>query len=181
VDKPPARIRVNDMIRAPKVRLVGPDGKLIDVVTGAEALRRARSVGLDLVEVAPLADPPVCKIVSFSKWRYEQDQKNRARKPRVESKEFTFTVVIGAEDLRVKCRKVAEALTSGHRVALTVRLRGRETSRPEAAVALIEKIAHTVADVGVLTQAPATRGRQVKALLTPAAARSARGGATDSG
>lgn len=145
------RIRINNMIRAGEVRLIAQDGQMLGVVPLRTALGEAEKVGLDLIEVAPEAKPPVCRLYSYSKWKYEADQKAKEkRKNHTETKEFKFNVRIGEGDIVIKCRKIAEALTDGNRVRVVVQMRGRERSHPELARELMNRILKDVGERGAL-------------------------------
>lgn len=158
--------RMNGAIRASKVRLVTDDGA--EILDTKAALERARSAGLDLVEVAPGAEPPVCKIVSYSKWRYEQDQKEKdRRRGQVDVKEMKFNVRIGAGDVAVKCRKIVEMLENGDRVKLVVQMRGRESTHPELAAALLDRVIEAAAGAGRVEGRSGRDGNRFNALLVP--------------
>jgi translation initiation factor IF-3 len=144
-------VRINHTIRAPKVRLIGADGVMVGVVTIKEAVKLAQAAELDLIEVAAEAEPPVCKIYSYSKWKYEQDQKEREkRKNHVETKEFKFNVRIGESDIMIKCRKINETLEDGDRARVVVVMKGRERSHPELAHALMERVLRETSTLGKL-------------------------------
>lgn len=162
-------VRVNTQIRAGKVRLIGADGQMVGVVPVKDAIRQAQDAGLDLIEIAAEAEPPVCKIYSYSKWKYEQDQREREkRKNHVETKEFKFNIRIGEGDIAVKCRKINEALDAGDRVRLVVQMRGRERSHPELATSLMDRILRETGEHGKLDGRVAADGARVSAQLLPA-------------
>ena len=161
-------VRVNAQIRAGKVRLIGADGQAIGIVSIKDAMNQARDAGLDLIEIAATAEPPVCKIYSYSKWKYEQDQREKEkRKHSVETKEFKFNVRIGEGDIAVKCRKINEALMAGDRVRLVVQMKGRERSHPELAQNLMERILKEAGENGKLDGRVAGDGGRISAQLTP--------------
>lgn len=160
--------RVNGAIRARRVRLVAADGTAMGVVGIEQARAAAAAADLDLVEVAPNADPPVCKILSYSKWQYEQSQKERERRRHhVEVKEMKFNVRIGDGDVAVKCRKIIEMLRAGNRVKLIVQMRGRETSHPELAQALLNRVIENVREAGSVEGRSGRDGNRYQTLLVP--------------
>lgn len=160
--------RTNGSIRSGKVRLIDPSGEMLGIVGTKEALRMAQDLGLDLIEVAASAEPPVCRIYSYSKWKYEQDQKDKdKRKNHVETKEFKFNVRIGEGDIGVKCRKISEALDDGDRVRVVVQMKGRERSHPELAQSLMEKILKAVEGHGKLEGKVSGDGSRLNAQLLP--------------
>lgn len=143
--------RTNGGIRAKTVRLIGADGEMLGVVSIKEALSLASAAGLDLIEIAPNAEPPVCKILSYSKWKYENDLKLRERRRnQVETKEMKFNVRIGDGDVAIKCRKINEMLQDGDHVKIVVQMRGRERSHPELAQALLDRILTQTTEAGKL-------------------------------
>jgi translation initiation factor IF-3 len=145
------RVRINGNIRAKNVRLIGPEGEVMGVVAIKIALEKAAEFELDLIEVAPKAEPPVCKIGSYSKWRYEAEQKQKEkRRNHVETKEMKFNVRIGDGDLQVKCRKINEMLDEGDHVRVVVQMKGREKTHPELAKSLMEKIISHTANNGAI-------------------------------
>jgi translation initiation factor IF-3 len=169
VNRPaPRRTRVNDQIRARTVRLIGVDGKAVGVVRVDEALKYAEDAGVDLIEVVPTADPPVCKAYKYSKWRYEQDQKAKEkRKGHVELKEVKFRVRIGEGDYRTKMRKIVEILGEGDRVRLSIQLRGREIAHPELAQELLDRALSEAGEHGKLDGPVQAQGRMFAATLAP--------------
>jgi len=165
---PQGRTRVNEAIRAREVRLVGPEGDALGIVTAAEALRRARDAGLDLIEVAPKANPPVCRILSYSKWRYQQDRQERSKRQHgQDSKTIKFGVKIGEGDLDTKCRKILELLGEGSKVRVVVTMRGRELAHPELADELLERIDERVASGGRREGSSKREGRNINVDYLP--------------
>jgi translation initiation factor IF-3 len=135
------RTRVNEAIRAKEIRLVDADGKALGIVSTSEALTRARSSGLDLVEVAPQAHPPVCRILEYSKWRYQQERQERAQRQHgQETKIIKFGVRIGEGDLETKCRKIREFLAAEIKVRVVISMKGREVTHPELAEDLLRRV-----------------------------------------
>ncbi len=159
---PSDRTRVNEAIRAREVRLVGEDGQTIGVVGTAEALAKARASGLDLVEVAPLANPPVCRILAYSKWRYQQERQERSRRQHTQDiKVIKFGVRIGEGDLETKCRKIRELLGDGSKVRIVVFMKGREVAHPELADEVLQRIDQRIASAGRREGASRREGRNV--------------------
>lgn len=128
---------------------MGEDGKALGVVKTAEALASARASGLDLVEVAPQANPPVCRILAYSKWRYQQDRQERAKRQHgQETKIIKFGVRIGEGDLDTKCRKIRELLADGDKVRIVISMKGREVAHPELAEAVLSRVDERVSGSG---------------------------------
>lgn len=154
-EKPDAKSseRINEQVRVPKVRLILQNGDNVGVVATKEALQKAKDASLDLVEVSPNANPPVCKIMDYGKVQYEKAkaQKENVRKSKsVDDKEIRLRPSIGAHDLEIKAKKVREFLSEGRKVAISVRLRGRERAHPEVMREVIDNLYALVEDVGVL-------------------------------
>lgn len=154
----------------PEVRLIDVDGAQLGVVPTHEALRRAREQELDLVEVAPLARPPVCRVMDFGKFLYQQkkrshDAKKKQRGSQV--KEVKFRPNIDDHDYAFKLRNVLRFLGEGDKVKTTVQLRGREMSRPELGRKLIERVVGDVGGLGVLESRPELNGNRMHAVLAP--------------
>lgn len=148
--------------------MIDASGNQMGVVPLAQAIAAAGEAGKDLVEVAPDARPPVCRIMDYGKYKYEQDQKAREAKRKQSSsglKEMTYRPNIGDADLDTKNRKVAEFIEDGHKVKLTVRLRGRERSKPELARDVIDRIVEELDEVEIEVPAKA-EGRTVFAIIS---------------
>ncbi|MBU4444331.1 translation initiation factor IF-3 [bacterium] len=163
------RLRVNDQIRAQSVRLIDPDGKQLGIVSSGEALRLADEHNLDLVEIAPTAKPPVCKIMDFGKYKYQQQMKDRESKKKqhvVKVKEVRFRPRIGEHDLIMKVNHVRKFLTNGYKVKITLMFRGRELAHKEVGVELINKIFEMLSDISVVDKAPSFEGRTIVTFLT---------------
>jgi translation initiation factor IF-3 len=170
--RPPDRddTRINERIRVREVRLVGDDGNQIGVVPIDEALAYARERDLDLVEVAAEAKPPVCRVLDYSKYKYEQEQKaKQARKHQktVNVREIKLRPKIADNDYETKKSHVVRFLNGDDRVKVTIMFRGREQSHPERGVALLMRLAEDVADLGVIDQRPIQDGRNMTMLLSP--------------
>ena len=171
--RPPERdeTRTNERIRVREVRLVGDDGNQIGVVPIDEALKYAQERDLDLVEVAAEAKPPVCRVLDYSKFKYEQEQKaKQARKHQktVNVREIKLRPKIADNDYETKKSHVVRFLSGEDRVKVTIMFRGREQSHPERGVALLMRLAEDVADLGTVEQRPIQDGRNMTMLLSPA-------------
>lgn len=161
--------RINYNITAPTVRLLGQDGKQIGIFSKDEALRRARVAEVDLVEIAPLAKPPVCRIIDFKKFRYLESKKERETKKKtknVELKQITLSPFIGEHDLLIKQNKGREFLKEGNRLKLIVHFRGRQLGKKEFGFEIINKLIKGLADVSVVDRPPHNEGQFVVAQLT---------------
>lgn len=157
------------------MRVVAPDGSQIGVKKLNEALWLAEQLDLDLVEVAPNSKPPVCRLMDYGKYKYEQSVKQReARKnqTRTQVKELRMKVRIGDHDFDITSRKTREFLEDGDKVKLTIRFRGREQERPEFGRDLLERLANDVADHGVVEQTPKIEGRSMTMVLAPSKTKS---------
>ncbi|WP_040316407.1 translation initiation factor IF-3 [Gleimia europaea] len=162
--------RVNDRIRVPEVRLVGPEGEQVGVVRVADALRLAEEAGLDLVEVAPNARPPVAKLMDFGKYKYELAQKareSRRNQANTVLKEIRFRLKIDDHDYETKKGHVERFLNGGDKVKVMIMFRGREQSRPEMGIRLLERLAEDVAELGVVESKPRQDGRNMTMVLAP--------------
>jgi translation initiation factor IF-3 len=162
--------RVNASIRALQLRVIDADGKQLGVLPRAEALRLADERSLDLVEVAPNADPPVAKLMDFGKYQYERAKREReARKSRkeIEVKEIRLRPKTGEHDLAFKVRQARSFLESGAKVKVRIRFRGREITHPEVATRQMDRIAHDLSDVSTIEQRPGFEGRTILMVLAP--------------
>jgi translation initiation factor IF-3 len=173
--RPPERdpTRINDRIRVPEVRLIGEDGKQIGVVKTDEALRYAQERDLDLVEVAADARPPVCRVLDYSKYKYEQAQKQKAARKhqqQITIREIKFRPKIAQKDYDTKKGHVARFLQHKDKVKITIMFRGREVTHPERGTALLDRLAEELSDIGVVEQAPAQDGRNMTMMLAPSKA-----------
>jgi translation initiation factor IF-3 len=160
--------RVDQQIRVPEVRVIDEDGTQVGVLPTQEALEMARAKDLNLVEVAPNAAPPVCKILDYGKFKYEEEKKERAAKKHQhtsELKELRLRPRTDEHDLQVRARAARRFLEEGHKVRLVVRFRGRESTHPEVARAQINHIAERLSDIAVVERAPEMEGRGMYAIL----------------
>ncbi len=152
------------------MRLVGQDGEQVGITTLFEALKLARSVDLDLVEVASQASPPVCRIMDYGKWRYEADQRAKESKKKsshLTVKEMKYRPKIGLGDFDTKTRKVVEFLGGGHKVKVTIMFRGREMQHPELGRSILDRVSEAVAHVGKVEFQPRQDGRNMVMVLAP--------------
>ena len=163
-------IRVNEQIKAEQVRVVDENGKQIGIMLVEDAIRMARSRGYDLVEVAPNANPPVCKFINYDKYRYELAKKEKeARKKQVvmKIKEIRMTYNIDTHDLNVKKRKIREFLEDGDKVKVGIFIRGREMVHLDRAEAILNEIAEEMKDVGYVEKKPSMEGKRYTMVLHP--------------
>ena len=165
-----AEPRVNDYIRASEVRLVAPDGTQIGIKKLQEAIWLAEQLGLDLVEVAPNANPPVARLMDYGKFKYEQsvrDREARKKQTRTVIKELRMKPRIGPHDYDILRRRAETFLGEGDKVRVTVRFRGRENTRPEMGLRLMERLSTDVAEMATVEQAPQVDGRSMTMTLAP--------------
>jgi translation initiation factor IF-3 len=161
---------VNDRVRAPQVRLVGSDGAQIGIVSVQEALRRAQELDLDLVEVAPQANPPVCRIMDYGKFKYERDiRQKEARKhqARVEVKEMKMRPKIDPHDYGTKKGHIERFLKTGARVKVTIMFRGREMAHTELGRKLLDRLTGDLQELATVESYPKLDGRNMVMLLAP--------------
>jgi len=162
--------RINDRIRASSCRLIGFDGSQLGIYAVPDALRIADDQALDLVEIAPGADPPVCKIMDYGKFKYEQTQKAKlARKhqTRVEIKEIKFRPKIDTHDYETKKKHVVRFLNAGAKVKVTIMFRGREMVHAERGLAILERLSEEISDLAIIETQPKLEGRNMHMLLAP--------------
>jgi len=165
--------RINDRIRVPEVRLIGEDGTQIGVMKTPDALRYAEERDLDLVEVAPDARPPVCRVLDYSKFKYEQAQKQKAARKhqqQITIREIKFRPKIAQNDYDTKKGHVERFLRGKDKVKITIMFRGREQSHPERGTALLEKLAGELSEIAVVEQTPLQDGRNMTMMLGPSKA-----------
>jgi translation initiation factor IF-3 len=165
-----AEPRINERIRAPRVRLIGVDGSQLGIFNTADALRIADEQNLDLVEVAPNGDPPVCRIMDYGKYKYEEAMKaKKARKHQttVQIKEIKFRPKIDKHDYETKKRHVVRFLEAGAKVKITIMFRGREMVHPERGLTILQQLAGELRDLAVVESEPKLEGRNMFMLLGP--------------
>ena len=161
---------MNYEINVPQVRLVGPDGEMIGIVSAREAMARAEDTGFDLVEISPNADPPVCKLLDFGKFKYEQQKKkNEARKKQkiIEVKEIKLRPNIDDHDYDVKMRAATGFLDEGDKVKVTMRFRGREMMHQDLGMNVLMRVKDQLDPLAKVEQTPQLEGRQMTMVLAP--------------
>ena len=173
--RPPERdtTRINDRIRVPEVRLIDDEGNQIGVMKTPDALRFAQERDLDLVEVAPEARPPVCRVLDYSKYKYEQAQKQKqARKhqQQITIREIKFRPKIAQHDYDTKKHHVERFLRNKDKVKITIMFRGREVTHPERGTAILDRLAEELSELGTVEQRPVQEGRNMTMLMTPSKA-----------
>jgi translation initiation factor IF-3 len=173
--RPPERdtTRINERIRVPEVRLIDDEGKQIGVLKTADALAFAQERELDLVEVAPEARPPVCRVLDYSKYKYEQAQKlKQARKhqQQITIREIKFRPKIAEHDYDTKKHHVERFLRHKDKVKVTIMFRGREVTHPERGTAILDRLAEELSELGVVEQRPMQEGRNMTMMMAPSKA-----------
>jgi len=171
-DGPPPQdaYRVNRRIRVPEVRVIGDDGAQLGVLPTHEALRSAEEKGLDLVEVSPKAQPPVCRIMDYGKFKYEQSKKTKQAKKHastVEIKEIKFRPKTDDHDFEFKLRHIRRFLEEGNKVRLVVGFRGREIVHPETGRSMLEQVIKRCTDLCHVEQIPLMDGRRMVMVISP--------------
>ncbi len=161
--------RVNTMIRVPEVRVIGPEGEQIGVMQTRDALAQAEEAGFDLVEVAPSAKPPVCRMMDYGRYRYEQQKKKRAQQKTTggELKELRMRPSIEQHDFETKYRQAVEFLSEGNRLKLTVRFRGRELAHREIGREVLQRFVDELVEHGKIDGFIMDEGRNVTVSLVP--------------
>nr|WP_291227849.1 translation initiation factor IF-3 [Dokdonella sp.] len=162
--------RRNHEIRVPRVRVIGPEGEQVGILSRDEALSMAQDSGLDLVEIQPNGDPPVCRIMDFGKFKFEAQKKAHAAKKKqkqVEIKELKFRPVTDVGDYQIKMRNLRRFLEEGDKVKITIRFRGREMSHQELGRAMVDKISAEIAEEAVIEQFPRMEGRLMVMMIAP--------------
>ncbi|RED13938.1 translation initiation factor IF-3 [Pontivivens insulae] len=160
---------MNDRIRAPEIRLIGADGEQVGVVTPRQGVEMALDAGLDLVEISPNATPPVCKIMDFGKFKYEQQKREseaRKKQKTIEVKEVKFRPNTDTHDYDVKMRNVVKFLENGDKVKVTLRFRGREMAHQELGRELLNRVAADVEGLGKIDNMPKVEGRQMVMMIS---------------
>ncbi|WP_018969344.1 translation initiation factor IF-3 [Rubritalea marina] len=160
--------RVNEYIRAPKVRVVTDKGELIGVMSSREAVSKAKSIGLDLVEIASKADPPVCKVCDYGKYKYEQSKLKKSKpKSTTKMKEVKFRVRTEDHDYNLKCARIEKFLEEGNKVKVQLQFRGRENAHKDLGFVVLQRVAEDLSGMANLDQKPRLAGRAVSMLLSP--------------
>lgn len=164
----PSQPRKNERIRAHEVRVIGPDNKQIGIMQTAEALKLAQKIGLDLVEITATVKPPICRIIDFGKFMYEQSKKNKeVKSPSSKLKEVKFRMNIEQHDYETKLRHIEEFLHKGNKVKMTLMLKGREAERSDLALELMRRAVRDIVGMGTADNEPKLIGRNITVTLTP--------------
>ena len=161
--------QLNEDIRDKELRLIGSEGEQLGIMSADEALRIADEKGMDLVKISPQANPPVCKLMDYGKFRFEQGKREKeARKNQhvVEIKEIRMSPGIDVGDFNVKLKNAQKFLTEGNRVKVSVRFRGREMAHPELGTTLMQRFTESVADYGTVEKQPKLEGRSMTMFVT---------------
>ena len=166
------RLRVNEMIRAREVRLVGEKGEQLGIMPLIQAQETARKHNLDLVEVAPTATPPVCRLLDYGKYKYEQDKKEQEIKRKSQKvsllREIRLRPKIGDHDFEAKARSARKLLADGAKVKVTIMFRGREITHPELGWKLLQRMTETLNEAASLARQPVMQGKRMDIILAPA-------------
>ncbi|WP_081621759.1 MULTISPECIES: translation initiation factor IF-3 [unclassified Thioalkalivibrio] len=163
-------VRLNDQITSSKIRLIDAEGENRGITTSEEALDMARDSGLDLVEISPNAEPPVCRIMDYGKYKFEQSKKAqeaRKKQKQIQIKEVKFRPGTDEGDYNVKLRNLRRFLENGDKAKVTIRFRGREMRHQELGNQLLDKIEQDVTDIAVVEQRPKMEGRQMIMVMSP--------------
>ena len=165
-----AKHRVNHLIRVPEVRVIGPEGEQLGILKTGEALRQALEGGYDLVEVAPNSTPPVCRIMDYGKFKYEQSKKEhkiRQHQKSTQVKEIKFRPRTDKHDLDTKIRRILEFLADGNKTKVTVMFRGREMANRELGHTAMDKVREEIKDAGTIETEPRMEGRNLYMIVAP--------------
>ena len=160
---------INEQIRDKEVRVIGADGEQLGIMSSRDALKLAQEAELDLVKIAPTAKPPVCKIIDYGKYKYEQVRKEKEAKKKqkiVEIKEIRLSPNIDTNDLNTKMNATRKFIAKGNKVKITLRFRGREMAHMQTSKHILDDFAEQVADVATVEKAPKLEGRSISMVLT---------------
>lgn len=163
-------LRINGEIDAPEVRLIGSDGEQLGVVSLREAMLKAEDAELDLVEIAPTANPPVCRIMDYGKYKYQEQKRQheaKLKQKQIQVKEVKFRPGTDENDYQIKLRNMTRFLEEGDKVKVTLRFRGREMAHQEFGVAQLKRIETDLAELGTVEQFPKLEGRQMVMVMAP--------------
>jgi translation initiation factor IF-3 len=166
----PKKTRINSDITYPKVRVIDNESNQLGILTSEEALQKAIDVGLDLVEVSPNAEPPVCRIMDFGKYRFENSKKKQGAKKkqrRTQVKEIKFRPRTEVGDYKVKLSKLTKFLENGDKTKVTMRFRGREFAHQELGMELLKRVVADLEEIANVEQMPGMEGRQMVMVLGP--------------
>ncbi len=161
---------MNEQITAPQVRLIDAEGEPVGIVPIAEALRMAEEADLDLVEIAPLAEPPVCRVMDIGKFKYAESKKQheaKLKQKQVQIKEVKFRPGTDEGDYNIKLRNLIKFLADGDKTKITLRFRGREIAHQQIGMQLMERIRQDLTEHGIVEQFPKMEGRQMVMMLSP--------------
>ena len=164
-----SNLMINEQIRDREVRLIGPDGAQLGIVSAREAMAKAQEAGLDLVKIAPQAKPPVCKIIDYGKYRYELSRKEKEAKKKqktIDIKEVRLSPNIDTNDLKTKVNAARKFLSKGDRVKVTLRFRGREMAHMASSRHVLDDFAELLTDIAVVEKAPKIEGRSMTMFLS---------------
>lgn len=164
------RVRINEQIKVPEIRLIGADGAQVGVMPVKEALAMAAEANLDLVEVAPQANPPVCRIMDYGKYKYQQSKKQqeaRRRQTIIQVKEIKVRPKIEEHDMAFKMKNARRFLGEGDKVKISVIFRGREIAHTDRGFRLLAQISETLGDIATVEQHPKLEGRNLSMIVTP--------------
>ena len=162
-------LMINEQIRDKEVRVIGADGEQLGIMSSRDALKLAQEAELDLVKIAPTAKPPVCKIIDYGKYKYEQIRKEKEAKKKqkiVEIKEIRLSPNIDTNDLNTKMNATRKFIAKGNKVKITLRFRGREMAHMQTSKHILDDFAEQVADVATVEKAPKLEGRSISMVLT---------------
>ncbi|MDK9726165.1 MAG: translation initiation factor IF-3 [Sterolibacteriaceae bacterium MAG5] len=162
--------RLNEEINAPEIRLIGENGEQVGIVSSRQALSMAEEAGLDLVEIAPLATPPVCRIMDFGKFKYQEAKRAheaKLKQKQIQVKEVKFRPGTDENDYQIKLRNLTKFLQEGDKAKITLRFRGREMAHQEFGIKMLERIKADLEEVAVVEQFPKMEGRQLIMVLAP--------------
>jgi translation initiation factor IF-3 len=160
---------INEQIRDREVRVVGEDGEQLGIMSARDALKKAQELELDLVKIAPTAKPPVCKIIDYGKFKYEQTRKEKEAKKKqktVELKEIRMSPNIDTNDLNTKVNAIRKFIEKGNKVKVTLRFRGREMAHMHASKHILDDLASEVTDMAIVEKAPKIEGRSMTMVLS---------------
>ncbi|MEE8093480.1 MAG: translation initiation factor IF-3 [Gammaproteobacteria bacterium] len=164
------RVRRNDEITTPDVRVIGANGEQVGVMSISEAMEQAQTAGMDLVEVAPNSEPPVCRVMDYGKFVFEQNKKAqsaRRKQKQTQVKEIKFRPGTEEADYQIKLRNLIKFLTSGDKTKVTLRFRGREMAHQEVGVDLLRRVREDLEEYGTVEQFPQMEGRQIIMVIAP--------------
>ncbi len=162
--------RLNEEITAPEVRLIGLEGEQVGIVSVRQALSMAEEAGVDLVEIAPLAAPPVCRIMDFGKFKYQEAKRAheaKLKQKQIQVKEVKFRPGTDDNDYQIKMRNLVKFLQEGDKAKITLRFRGREMAHQEFGMRMLERIKADLEDIGQVEQFPKMEGRQLIMVIAP--------------